>query len=186
MEKDFQTLQEIRQHIWKELGRASKDRHHAWRTPVLATVSGEGEVNARTVVLREVDVDQHMLRFYTDRRSPKVSELLQERNALIVFWSTRLNWQLRIRVNISVETDGPEVQALWQRLKNSPSASDYLGLSAPGSSLQEAYSTSQKPDTVHHFALLSAHVQDLDWLELRRGGHRRARLHNDTAQWLTP
>jgi pyridoxamine 5'-phosphate oxidase len=164
MEKDFQTLQEIRQHIWKELGRASKDRHHAWRTPVLATVSGEGEVNARTVVLREVDVDQHMLRFYTDRRSPKVSELLQERNALIVFWSTRLNWQLRVRVNISVETDGPEVQAL----------------------LQEACSTSQEPDTVHHFALLSAHVQDLDWLELRRGGHRRARFHNDTAQWLTP
>ena len=29
---------DIRQQIWKELGRASVDRHHEWRTPVLATV----------------------------------------------------------------------------------------------------------------------------------------------------
>ena len=45
MKKDVQTPQEIRQQIWMELGRASQDRHHAWRTPVLATVGVDGAVN---------------------------------------------------------------------------------------------------------------------------------------------
>jgi hypothetical protein len=45
VKKDFQTPQEIRQPIWKELGRASQDLHHAWRTPVLATVGKDGAVN---------------------------------------------------------------------------------------------------------------------------------------------
>ena len=37
MKIHLQTPEEIRLQIWKELGRASLDRHHEWRTPVLAT-----------------------------------------------------------------------------------------------------------------------------------------------------
>jgi len=33
---------------------------------------------------------------------------------------------------------------------------------------------------------LSAQVNEIDWLELARGGHRRARLSADTWEWLTP
>ncbi len=38
MKNHLQTPNEIRPQIWKELGRASQDRHHEWRTPVLASV----------------------------------------------------------------------------------------------------------------------------------------------------
>ncbi len=95
------------------LGRASVDRHHAWRTPVLATVGCDGSPNARTVVLRKVDTHQQTLCFYTDARSAKVNELKKEPKAVLAFWSGRLNWQLRVKVEISVATDGPELQALW-------------------------------------------------------------------------
>jgi pyridoxine/pyridoxamine 5'-phosphate oxidase len=60
MKHGLDTSQDIRQQIWKELGRASVDRHHAWRTPVLATVGCDGSPNARTVVLRKVDANQHI------------------------------------------------------------------------------------------------------------------------------
>ena len=38
----------------------------------------------------------------------------------------------------------------------------------------------------HHFALLSAQVLEMDWLELRREGHRRASLRPDSWRWLAP
>ena len=178
--------QDIRQQIWKELGRASVDRHHAWRTPVLATVGCDGSPNARTVVLRKVDTNQQTLYFYTDARSAKVSELTKEPKAVLAFWSGGLNWQLRVKVEISVATDGPEIQALWQRVQQSASAADYLATEAPGTERTTGFSTAQNLSGDHHFALLNAQVLQMDWLELGHGAHRRARLSADTWQWLVP
>ena len=177
---------DIRQQIWKELGRASADRYHEWRTPVLATVGCDGSPNARTVVLRKVDTNQQTLCFYTDARSAKVSELTKEPKAVLAFWSGRLNWQLRVKVEISVATDGPELQALWQRVQQSASAADYMASAAPGTKRPEGFSTAQNLSGDHHFALLNAQVLQMDWLELGRGAHRRARLSADTWQWLIP
>jgi pyridoxamine 5'-phosphate oxidase len=81
----LQTPQEIRHRIWQELVRASQDRHHAWRTPVLASVGRDGAANARTVVLRHADAADQTLRIYTDRRSPKLSEIATDPHALFVF-----------------------------------------------------------------------------------------------------
>jgi len=153
---------------------------------VLATVGGDGFANARVVVLREVDRAQQTLRVYTDARSPKVRELSREPHALIVFWSDRLNWQLRARVAISVETAGPEVQARWQRVQQSASAADYLGSVAPGDDLEPAHGAATSAGAAHHFALLSAQVLEMDWLELSRNGHRRAKLRADGWRWLAP
>ena len=186
MKHGLDTSQEIRQQIWKELGRASVDRHHAWRTPVLATVGCDGSPNARTVVLRKVDTNQQTLYFYTDARSAKVSELTKEPKAVLAFWSGRLNWQLRVKVEISVATHGPEIQALWQRIQQSASAADYLATEAPGSERTTGFSTAQNLSGDHHFALLNAQVLQMDWLELGHGAHRRARLSADTWQWLVP
>ena len=178
--------QDIRQQIWKELGRASVDRHHAWRTPVLATVGCDGSPNARTVVLRKADANQQTLCVYTDARSAKVSELTKEPKAVFAFWSARLNWQLRVKVVLSVTTEGPEVQALWQRVQQSAAAADYMTPAAPGTERPEAHITAETGNGDHHFALLTARVHQMDWLELGQGGHRRARLGADTWQWLTP
>jgi pyridoxamine 5'-phosphate oxidase len=186
MKIHLQTPQEIRQHIWKELGRASQDRHHAWRTPVFATTGTDGTVNARTVVLREVDAPHQTLCIYTDRRSPKFCELQNEPKALFVFWSARLNWQLRVRVTVKTLTTGPQVDDLWERVRQSAAATDYLGPAAPGSPRPDAHSDSTVDQATHHFALLIAQVHELDWLELSREGHRRARLLADDWQWLTP
>lgn len=186
MRTPLQTPHEIREQIWRELARASRDRHHAWRTPMLATVGGDGFANARVVVLREVDVAHQTLRIYTDSRSPKVRELLLEPRALIVFWSDRLNWQLRTRVAVSVETAGPEVQARWQRVRHSASAADYLGPVAPGDDLEPAHGGTASTGAGHHLALLSAQVLEMDWLELSRNGHRRANLSAHGWRWLAP
>lgn len=179
------TPQEIRHQIWKELGRATQDRHHAWRTPVLSTTGADGFANARTVVLRAVDARAHQLRIYTDARSSKVAELSQQPQATFVFWSPRLGWQLRVRASITLHTSGELVDNLWARVKQTPSASDYLSLVAPGQAL-ESREPSESVLPTSHFAVLNAQVVVMDWLELASTGHRRASLAADTWTWLAP
>jgi hypothetical protein len=186
MKNDLHTPQEIRHQIWKELGRATQDRHHGWRTPVLATSSDNGLVNARTVVLREVDVVQSNLVIYTDERSAKVSEMLKQQAALFVVWSGRLNWQLRVRVKITVSTNGLEVEQRWQRVSQTAAANDYLGQDAPGTVKCESVNATMMRSQKNYFTVLNATVTEMDWLELGRSGHRRARILTESWEWLTP
>lgn len=192
MKTPFDTPEAIRHQIWKELGRASLDRHHAWRTPVVASVGADGAVNARTVVLRSVDAATGRLQIYTDARSAKVAELALTPHAMLVFWSPRLGWQLRVRVAVTVCTTGPEVTAVWERVRQSPSAGDYLAAKAPGTPLAgdamdaPAAPSAEVSERTPHLAVLDAQVQEIDWLELNREGHRRARITADDWTWLTP
>lgn len=194
MKARLESPDDIRQHIWRELSRASHDRHHAWRTPVLATATDVGGVNARTVVLRGVDAALGTLVFYTDARSGKVAELAHQPIGMLVFWCGRLHWQLRVRVQVTVHTSGPEVEALWQRVRQSASAGDYLAPEAPGTPRVEARGTPTQasvcqPESLGeatHFTVLKAQVTEMDWLELGRAGHRRARVQPGAWTWLTP
>lgn len=188
------TPEEIRAQIWKELVRATRDRHHVWRTPVLATTTPDGMPNARTVVLRKASKDEGngVLEIYTDRRSPKVAELNEQPAACLVFWSSRLKWQLRLRVQVSIQTDGPYVESLWQTVKQSRAAGDYLGFLQPGEpvsvplteTLANTTATDDEPE--NYFAVLTAQVVEIDWLELGLGQHRRARFTSDRWQWVKP
>jgi pyridoxamine 5'-phosphate oxidase len=191
MKIHLQTPSEIRPQIWKELGRASLDRHHEWRTPVLASTDADGLADARTVVLRRVDAGAGQLTFYTDRRSPKVAQLQAQSPAMLVFWSARLSWQLRVRVTFSVITSGPEVEALWQGVSQSAAAGDYLSPLPPGAVLPQTsgtanVETANAPAPAHSFAILRAQLLQMDWLELSREGHRRAQLSATAWEWLTP
>ena len=174
---------EIRQRIWKELQRATQDRHSEWRTPVLATVGRQGAPDARTVVLRHADAKLSRLHIYTDSRSPKVTALADQPSAMLVFWSKRLSWQLRVRVHMSVQTTGPQIEAVWDRVSQSAAAGDYLSAAAPGDVLPSEQELPGDPTHQHHLAILIAQVQEIDWLELARGGHRRAMLGADTWDW---
>ena len=95
---------------------------------------------------------------------------------------------------ITLDTAGPQVQALWHKIRQSAAAADYLGPAAPGSPCQQAQSGCSGPELdprpdpgpEHQLAVLNAQVLEMDWLELGRGGHRRACLLADSWQWLTP
>ena len=175
--------------LWQELTRAPHDKHHEWRTPVLATVDEDGQAaDARTVVLREVDASTSTVMLFSDARAGKLAQLQAHPVGTLVFWSKRLGWQLRLRVRLQAQTDGLAVSSRWARLKLSPAAQDYLSPQAPGAALGAATAAPSTPSPLErgHFALLLAQVQSTDWLELHREGHRRARFDAAGARWLVP
>jgi hypothetical protein len=177
--------------LWQELTRAPHDRHHEWRTPVLATQGIEQSgPQARTVVLRHANATLWTLRSYTDARSPKCSELVAQPLAQLTFWSKRLNWQLRVSARATVEFEGEQVNAAWARVRQSHAANDYLSALPPGhvqSSINAPEENTADSLRSHHLAILNFKVLSMDWLALSKDGHRRARLTPDSVlEWLVP
>ena len=170
----LEDLETIEQAVWAELARAPRDRGHGWRVGVLATTDGRS-ADARSIVLRDVDPVLRSLVFYADSRSPKVQQIQAFPAGTIVLWSQPLSWQLRLKVQLGVETAGLVVSSRWARLKMSPGAQDYLSPLPPGAPLTGSMPPpTPNRDSRNHFAVVLAEVQQIDWLELRPGGHRRA------------
>ena len=169
--------------LWQELQRAAQQRDHEWRTMVLATVH-DGEAQARSLVLREADAATHELIFFTDARSAKVVQIGAQPVGTLLCWSSRIGWQLRMRVQMQVHTSGLHVSSRWARLKLTPAAQDYLSPLPPGSPVAARYAPERAARD--HFAVITAQVLSLDWLELHADGHRRAHFGPAGAQWLQP
>lgn len=183
-------LSQIEADLWRELALATQQRDHAWRRCVVATAGLDGP-EARTMVLRECDPPGRWLALYTDARSPKLKQVVADPRAQIVCWSPVLKWQLRLRCRLQLETEGLAVSTRWARVRFSPGAQDYLSHLPPGAVLEPATPHAQgkpHPDAIehHHFAVLIAHVQAIDWLELHEAGHRRAVFDGNTSAWRAP
>jgi pyridoxamine 5'-phosphate oxidase len=178
----LESLHMIERACWLELGRAAHDRDHPWRVMVLATVGNEG-AEARSIVLREASAETRELIYYTDSRSPKVAQIRANPKGVLVCWWPRPGWQLRLRVTQTIETAGLEVSSRWARVKMSPAAHDYLAALPPGTAVDR-----YQPErgSREHFAIVTARVDEMDWMELHADGHRRARLAGDTSSWLIP
>lgn len=184
----LQSLAEIEQAVWQELERCVQERGHEWRTPVLAT-SHFDEADARTVVLREVYAEHRELLIYTDARSRKVTQMLAQPRGVLVMWRPALGWQLRCRAMLSAEVGGLAVSSRWAQLGLTPGAHDYLSPLPPGTALEhppEPPTPSRELPPRHHFAIISAQIESVDWLELHRDGHRRALFDAQGARWLQP
>jgi pyridoxamine 5'-phosphate oxidase len=170
----------VRERIWQELTRCTVDRHHEWRSPVLSTIGLDGTPQARTVVLRKASKSSETIMIFTDSRTPKVAELIEQPAGALSFWSKRLGWQCRMAVRFQVVTDGEEVDTAWKRMSQSAAAKDYLAHLAPGSPINSA--SSHGATGAHHLALLVGHVVSIDWLELGQSAHRRIKFSSDSWQ----
>lgn len=176
--------------VWQELIRATKDRHHHWKTPALASMARDSSPQVRTIVLRQANQDGWTLDAFTDLRSAKCEELSHCHKAQLVFWSDRLRWQLRVAVNASVHRDGGLVEQAWVRVGQSKASKDYLSVQAPGSEIKHSPFTealSLNSPNHHHLGVLRFHVTSMDWLALGSEAHCRAHIDPDgTVTPLTP
>jgi pyridoxamine 5'-phosphate oxidase len=183
MQSRIDSLALIETSLWQELQQAALQPGHEWRTMALATIDGD-VAQARTVMLREVHVAARELVFFTDARSPKVAQMHNHPRGTLLCWSSRISWQLRMSVALEVQTSGLKVSSRWARLKLTPAAQDYLSPLPPGSPVASRYEPERA--TRNHFAVVTAQVLAVDWMELHADGHRRASFGTDGAHWLQP
>ena len=183
MTSRIDSLTLIQTELWQQLELAARQREHEWRTMALATVE-HGEAQVRSMLLREVDVAAHELVFFTDSRAPKVAQL----RALPIAWAglglAAAGLAKAQGGPVDVDASGLQASSRWARLKLTPAAQDYLSPLPPGSPVAQHYEPQRA--SREHFAVVTAKVLSLDWLELHADGHRRARFGPGSAQWLQP
>ena len=179
-------------HAWALLARGVKDRRSPFHTPGLATVSPEGLPEIRTVVLRGCDTSARSLRFHTDTRSAKITDMQKHPQAALHFYDPTAKIQLRVRAQLEL-LSGAAYDTAWDNTRPM-SRECYQVTQAPGSPLPNpadvVFDAAATNDGADYFAPVIAHVRQIEWLYLAARGHRRALFDFTSAKpqhiWLVP
>jgi pyridoxamine 5'-phosphate oxidase len=179
------------------LVRGVPDRRSPFHHPVVATLGVDGRPRLRTVILRGFDFTKRELRFHTDRRSQKVSEIAADPRVSLIGYDSGAKIQLRIEGIATLHTYDAVADAAWEAAKLF-SRQCYGIAPGPGTPL-DASADFALPETTEegtapgraHFTAVTVRMESLEWLYLASQGHRRALYSWDTAgalssSWLAP
>ena len=175
---------------WARLlaGKAKDD--HAFRFATLATADALGRADARTIVLRHVDIAKRAIDFQTDRRSPKFAGLQHGGQATWVFYD-RADWlQLRIQTSVSLHTHDAIADTQWAAIPDE--ARTAYRATAPGAPLPspERPPPDDSIDPRTHFVVVRGTIDMLEYLRRGANGWKRLRVtwpNGEPAwQWLAP
>ena len=192
---------EIFENIKVNLVRGVKDRKHGFHTPVFSNINFEGSVESRVVVLRNFDPNNMLLNFHSDFRSPKVLSLKSNNKSLFVFYDYKLKIQLRIKTVSLINNQNTISKDMWDKTKLY-SRKCYLTEKAPSSitnlpedgidkSLQGKEPNKDESEKgYNNFTVIQNQIQQIDWLYLEAGGHRRLKItlieKKSNFDWLIP
>ena len=162
-----------------------------------ATLGLDGAPKVRTIVLRQVSRADRLLAFHTDARSEKVAELCRDPRIAVVANDLDALVQIRVEGVASICDDEAQRRAIWQSSRPQTLLL-YRASLRPGTPIdspEEAHITpspgeAPTDDGYRNFCLVHVTVTRIDWLELARGGHRRAVFDvNDdgyAGRWIAP
>ncbi|MBV0912388.1 pyridoxamine 5'-phosphate oxidase family protein [Anianabacter salinae] len=186
MSEWFETLDGLHARLWQRLARGAADAKAPERHLVMATAGLDGGAEARTVVLRRVSESDALIEVHTDALSRKVAELAADPLAAFHVWNPRQRLQIRLRAQAEVIT-GTAVAETWARVPDA-SRGAYGTVPAPGQPIPQGDAFIRQPQ-MERFAILRAHVQDIDVVHLGEAQHRRARFQREggwQGEWLAP
>lgn len=173
---------EVWRDLWARLARATRDRRHAFRHPVIATRCPERGIRARTVVLREAEPEPARLVLHTDRRAGKLAGLEIDPRLGWCFYDPRPRMQVRVETRASVHVGDAVARAAWAR-QGTAARRLYSVEPAPATPLAAGESPRFGEDAeagFAHFAVVVCAVEEVEWLLLGREGHRRIRFTPDS------
>ncbi|MFK7948219.1 MAG: pyridoxamine 5'-phosphate oxidase family protein [Saprospiraceae bacterium] len=184
----MQSLEEIFQNIWKELHKGKSDKKHPFRFGTFVTIS-EPFPNPRTVVVRKVEQTNAELWLYTDIRTPKIEEIRLNPKVSWHFYHSKQQIQLRIYGVATILHNETITHEIWQNLPDY-GKSDYLTQQSPGSLKINNSKPLLSVNNADNFCVVTTKIQKIDWLQLSRNGHQRAKFEledgNWNNYWLTP
>jgi pyridoxamine 5'-phosphate oxidase len=192
----YDDLGETLAESWRLIARGVADRKSAFHHPAVATIGGDGRPRLRTVILRGCDAGSRVLRFHTDVRSEKVSEIRRDSRISLHFYEPASKIQLRLEGTAKVNTDNAVADAAWAGSRVF-SRQCYGIEPGPGTAIADGdnFTLPETTDVATaagraNFCAVTVSVERLEWLYLASSGHRRAlfRWEQGTfeAGWLAP
>ena len=153
--------------IWDLLAQGVVNKKSKFHTPTLSTVNGN-MINSRTIILRKVDNKTKMLFFYSDTRSRKVLNIIQNNNVTVHLYEPRFKLQVQLYGHAKIENNSEKIKNIWSNL-NSFSKKNYLSALSPGEkidSLDNLKYNTDNEEAFYNFSLIYFKVYKLECLQL--------------------
>jgi hypothetical protein len=171
----------------------ASDRRSAFHTPTIATIGVDGRPRLRTVVLRAVDAAARSLRFHTDRRSEKITELAREPRTAAHFYDPAAKIQVRVEGTAQVHGGDEVALGAWQSSQRM-SRICYGTAPGPGTRIPtgDGFTLPSAAPEIdagqENFVAVVVRALRVEWLYLDHLGHRRAIFDetDGTRSWLAP
>jgi hypothetical protein len=180
---DSRPYRQLNRALWAELNRAAGQSLHPWRTPVLVT--GGTEPSGRVVVLREADAELGRLLCYTDRRTPKVTALRSDSRVTWVFYHPEHRIQIRASGRTTLHQGDALADLAWRALLPHHRR-EYTSAAPPGTALDPTQPAQPHSSPSENFTVLSATVEEMDWLRLLPDGHQRIHFSSNSGWSVVP
>ena len=181
-EKQY-NLSSIEKDCWQRMMDGVLQSRNQFHHPVVANSNATG-VNMRTVVVRDACSVEKTLRFYTDIRTGKWTELQQDQTISWLFYDAESRIQIRASGKASLHQNDELANHAWDNVnpisrKNyssilSPSAEIILPLDA----MQESLAITAKKNEAgrENFGVVVSKVLWMEWLWLNPQCHYKAKL----------
>ncbi len=155
--------------VWTRLEAGAGGAPERWVS--LATVNTSGGAEVRTLMMRDADRASGTVAMHTDLHSDKIAEIRANPMASVLIWNEDTQIQIRLRVRIEIAS-GEEVRAAWDKVPEA-SRGNYGTVPSPGTPITGPEAYSRQPD-IARFAILTAHIVEIDAVNLGTDPHRRA------------
>ena len=195
MTNDQNNPEEIFQEELQDLYNAVKDTAHDYHLFTVAT-SSNNIPEIRTVVLRDVNLDNYKISFHTETRSPKYNQFVKNSSVSALFYSISKRTQIRIKGKAEASNDKKLLTSLWSKLSKD-SKECYQGKISPSGIIPDAKIFNDiidDPDVdidnkgFENFSRIKINVSSFEILRLHHLGHKRLfcdlSKNNTTFQWI--
>ena len=187
----YSTLEETLQVADSILSDAVDNSKTLFHTLVVSSFDGS-KISSRVMVLREFDINKRIMRFHTDYRAPKIKQFANKSIATVVGYDPNIKVQIKLHGKINVHQNNDISQKAWEASTNrSRKCYSVKGGSSKLIENPNEYDIKEydAEDGYKNFSVLIFSFDSLEFLYLKRSGHRRAILSWDddlVSSWLVP
>lgn len=187
----YTTLEETLQVADSILSDAVDNSKTLFHTLVVSSFDGS-KISSRVMVLREFDINKRIMRFHTDYRAPKIKQFSNKSIATVVGYDPNIKVQIKLHGKINVHQNNDISQKAWEASTNrSRKCYSVRGGSSKLIENPNEYDIKEydAEDGYKNFSVLIFSFDSLEFLYLKRSGHRRAIHSWDddlVSSWLVP
>jgi len=193
--KDFEnSLETMLEQAFLSISNGVNDSKSYFHNPTICTFEGQ-YISARTVVLREFSEKDRILRFHTDQRSPKISQIKENSNATVHAYDQEEKIQIRLKGSIEIHHQNSVTKNAWENTREM-SKECYSVKDSPSKEIENPDEFDIDKNQINrekgyeNFAVNLFTFKYLEILYLKRSGHRRAVFEWENNQikknWLIP
>ena len=166
--------------LTEELHLGVSQKGHPFRYFTVATVGLDRMARLRTVVLRNV-TENLMIRFFTDKRSKKITHIKENPKVSMLFYHPQKLVQLKIEGLASINTEAASLKAYWDKIPLH-ARKDYATTKSPGTTIgtPEDISYVENQD---HFCAIDITPFKIEYLKLKSPNHLRVRFTKKEESW---